>query len=64
MAEVKIEDVVDHLESEFTHALEDTFRRFAPNVSYSRNDLFRYFLRRVYDHCSVWEKIPDKYIKA
>lgn len=64
MAEVKIEDVVYELESEFTKALEDTFETFAPDVSVNKKQVFNFFLKRVYKHCSVWEKVPDKSIKA
>jgi hypothetical protein len=59
MARVKIEAVVDHLDREFKKALEDTFDHFAPDVEIDRNEVFRFFLRRVYQHCSVWETVPD-----
>ena len=62
MAKVKIEDVVYHLDSEFKKALDDTMAAFAPNIAYSRDELFKFFLSRVYKHCSTWENIPDKYI--
>ena len=63
MSKVKIEDVVYHLDGEFKKALEDTFQEFAPNVSIDRNEVFRFFLRRVYQHCSVWEDVPANSIK-
>jgi hypothetical protein len=63
MAQVKIEDVVDHLDSEFTRALDDTFRQFAPGVTVNSGAAFRYFLQRVYSHCSVWEQVPDHYVE-
>ena len=62
MAQVKIEDVVDHLDTEFKKALEDTFGEFAPGVSIDRSQVFRFFLRRVYEHCSVWETVPDSLV--
>lgn len=64
MAEVKIEDVVYSLDSEFKKALEDTMRQFAPNASGSRDEMFRFFLKRIYHHCSVWETVPDDCVKA
>ena len=64
MAQVKIEDVVYQLDSEFKKALDDTMAQFAPGQSYDRNELFKFFLKRVYRHCSVWEKVPDAAIKA
>ncbi len=64
MARVKIEDVVYHLDSEFKKALADTMAAFAPNAAYDRNELFRFFLRRVYHHCSTWENVPDNCIDS
>jgi hypothetical protein len=63
MAQVKIEDVVYHLDTEFKKALEDTFGEYAPGVSIDRSEVFRFFLRRVYQHCSVWETVPDAAVK-
>lgn len=59
MAQVKVEDIVYQLDSEFKKALDDTMAEYAPNVNYDRNQLFRFFLKRVYHHCSVWENVPD-----
>ena len=64
MAQVKIDDIVYHLDSEFKKALDDTLNQYAPNVRYDRDDLFRYFQRRVYQHCSKWENVPDNLVKA
>ncbi len=61
---VKIEDVVYHLDSEFKKALDDTMATFAPEMSYDRNELFKFFLKRVYHHCSVWEDVPEKCVKS
>lgn len=63
MAQVKIDDIVYHLDGEFKRALDDTMNQYAPNAQYDRNDLFRYFLRRVYQHCSAWENVPDNLVK-
>ena len=62
MAKIKIEDVVEHLDTEFKRALEDTFKNLAPNVHFERNSAFRFFVRRVYHHCSVWENVPDSIV--
>ena len=59
MAQVKIEDVVYMWDGEFKKALADTMAEFAPHATYNREALFKYFLRRVYTHCSVWEEVPD-----
>ncbi len=63
MAKIKIEDVVYHLDHEFKKALDDTMGQFAPQVQYDRNALFKYFLKRVYHHCNVWEDVPDEHVK-
>jgi len=63
MAQVKIEDVVYALDSEFKKALDDAMEQFAPNAGYDRNELFKFFLKRVYHHCSVWESVPDGCVK-
>jgi hypothetical protein len=64
MAKVKIEDLVCHLDSEFKKSLDDTMAQFAPGVHYDRNALFKFFLGRVYHHCSPWENVPDKYVES
>jgi len=63
MAEVKIEDVVYHLDSEFKKALADTMQKFAPNVQVNIGSAFHYFQQRVYRHCGVWEKVPDSCVR-
>ena len=63
MAQLKIEDVVYHLDSEFKKALEDTLKKYAPEAEFNRQEAFRFFLRRVYHHCSVWENVPDACVK-
>jgi hypothetical protein len=64
MASIKVEDVVYHLDHEFKKALDDVMGEFAPSAPYSRDELFRFFLRRVYYHCGVWEKIPDSCVRV
>jgi hypothetical protein len=64
MAEVKIEDVVYHLDGEFKKALTDTMAKFAPGVRVDNAAAFKYFLQRVYNHCSVWEKVPDECVRG
>jgi hypothetical protein len=64
MAKVKIEAVVYNLESEFKKALADTMLQFAPQTEYDVNILFKYFLKRIDKHCSVWEKVPDECIQT
>jgi hypothetical protein len=64
MAEVKIEDVVDHLDTEFRKALADTIKQIAPDLVFDERAAFRLFKRRIYSRCSVWETVPDDLVKA
>ena len=63
MPQINVEEVVYHLDSEFKKALDDMMGKFAQGTSYNRDELFKYFLKRVYHHCSIWEKIPDRSVK-
>jgi hypothetical protein len=60
---VKIEDVIDHLESDFKKALAETMKKFAPDIRFNEAEAFRFFLGRVYNHCRVWEPVPDRCVK-
>lgn len=64
MASLKVEDAIYHLDREFKKALDDTLQHFAPGVSYSRDELFRFSLKRFYHHCSIWEDIPDSCVRV
>jgi hypothetical protein len=64
MAQVKIEDVVDHLDGEFKKALADTMLHFAPQADYNIDVLYKHFLKRVFTHCALWEEVPDDYVRA
>jgi hypothetical protein len=59
MAKVKVDEIVENLDSEFKKALDDTMTHFAPQVRFDRNDLFRFFQKRIYHHCSSGETVPD-----
>jgi hypothetical protein len=63
MAQIKIEDVVDHLSHEMKRALEATLEEHFPDQSFDRDEVFRTFKRKVYQKCSMWEKIPDNLVK-
>lgn len=63
MAQVKIEDVIDHLDFEMKRALEDAVQEVMPGVSFDRDELFRAFKRKVYMKCSTWETVPDHLIQ-
>jgi hypothetical protein len=53
MAQVKIGDLVDSLDSEFKKSLAEAENQFAPGASVDRDEVFRFFLMRIYQHCNV-----------
>jgi len=63
MARIKVDDIVYQLSSEFTKALDDTMAQFAPQVRYNRSELFRFFNKAIYRHCSNWENVPDNSVE-
>lgn len=63
MARVKIEDVIDHLDTEFRGALIDALRQVSPNTQVDAYEFFRAFKRAVYRKCSTWEYVPDHYVE-
>jgi hypothetical protein len=63
MAKVKIEDVVDHLSSEFRRALEETMKEHFPNQSFDTHNVFRTFKRQVSRKCNTWESVPEQYVE-
>jgi hypothetical protein len=63
MALVKIEDVIDHLDSEIRKALDATLRQHFPGQSFDSRAVYRTFKRMVYRKCSVWEEVPDSIVE-
>jgi len=63
MAQVQIEEIVDHLSTEMKKALEDTLFRHFPDQSFDRNAVFRDFKKAVYRKCNLWETVPDQYVR-
>ena len=63
MAQIKIEEVVDHLSYEMKRALAEAVERTIPDAKFSSKTLFRNFLRSVNRKCSTWERVPDQYVK-
>ncbi|HEV7737829.1 MAG TPA: hypothetical protein VGO47_10725 [Chlamydiales bacterium] len=64
MAQIKVEEVIDHLASEMKRALEDAVTKVIPNAQFNRDELYREFRRAVYSKCNIWESIPDQYVRA
>jgi len=55
MAQVRIEEIVDHLSSEMRKPLEETLREVVPNVQVDPYELVRTFRRAVRYKCNDWE---------
>lgn len=63
MAKVKIEEIVDHLSSEFRRALAETMSEHFPKENFDEREIFRTFKRQVYRKCNVWEDVPNDYVE-
>ena len=63
MAKIKIEDVIDHLDSEIIKALEATINEHFPGQSFDNRAVYRTFKRMVYQKCNVWEEVPDNFVE-
>lgn len=63
MAKIKVEDIVDHLDSEFRKALEEAVNHVIPDATFDPYELFREFKRTIYRKCSIWESVPDQYVE-
>lgn len=63
MARVKIEEIVDHLSTEFRKALDEAVRKEIPDAEFNQRQLFRQFLRAVGRKCNTWESVPDHYVE-
>jgi hypothetical protein len=63
-ARVRIEEIVDHLDSGMRKALADAVREVLPEVEFDLYALFRAFKRAVGRKCSTWENVPDRYVNA
>lgn len=63
MAQVQIEEIVDHLRSEFRRALEAAVDEVSPNGQVDSYELYRAFRRAIRRKCNTWETVPGSYIR-
>lgn len=63
MARVKVQSVVEHLDSDLRRALADAVTDVLPDAQFDEYDLFRAFSRAVGRKCSTWERVPDHLVK-
>ena len=64
MARIRIEEIVDDLDSELRSALEAAVKEVLPSAVFDRYELFRAFKRAVGRKCSTWERVRDDYVEA
>ncbi len=63
MARIKVQEVIDHMASQFRSALEAAVNEAVDDDgSFDRYELYRAFRRAVGRKCSTWERVPDRYI--
>jgi hypothetical protein len=63
MAKVRIEEIIEDLDSEMKRALEDAVKEILPEAEFDRNTLYRAFLRAVRRKCSNWETVKDQNVE-
>lgn len=63
MAQVKIEDIIDHLDTEIRKALSATIKHHFPDLQFNDREIFRTFRRNVGRKCSTWETVSDDLVE-
>jgi hypothetical protein len=63
VARVRIEDIIDFLDSDIRKALKDSVDKVIPNNNVDSHQLFREFKRSISRKCSTWERVPDQYVE-
>jgi hypothetical protein len=63
MARVKIEEIIDQLDSDLRKALRDAVRQVIPKVDFDGRRLFREFVRAVRRKRSTWETVNDGFVE-
>ena len=63
MAQVKLEEILDHLESEVKAAISDALRTIKPAAEVDHRMFFKEFLRAIGRKTSTWETVPDHFVE-
>lgn len=63
MAQVDVEEIVDHLSSEFKRALQRTIEKELDVVNPDINQIFRQFKREIHRACNSTEYVPDRCVR-
>jgi len=64
MTQVKVDEIIDHVRSEVKKALQDAFDEVVPHADIDLDAFYAVFKKQVYHHCSIWENIPDRFVKV
>jgi len=59
MAKIKLEDIVEHLDSEIKRALDYAVKHTLPDAEFNKQTLYRKFVRGIERYSSTWENVPD-----
>ncbi len=63
MAQIVVDDIVDHLSSEFKKALRRTLEKEMIGENNDINQIYRIFLKEIRRACNSTERVPDNYIR-
>lgn len=64
MAEIKIDEIIDHLSTEMKSALNAAVDEVASGANIDRPQLYRAFVRAVRRKCNTWEQVPDSFVRT
>ncbi|MDY0904533.1 hypothetical protein [Pedobacter sp. CFBP9032] len=63
MAKVKIEEIIDYIDTDIRKALSETIKKHFPNEDFNDREVFRTFKRMISRKCSSWENVPDGFVE-
>ena len=63
MAKVKVEDLLESLDSDLRVALGRAVRQMLPNAQFDERALYKAFCNEAYRKCSIWESVHDHYVE-
>jgi hypothetical protein len=63
MARIKVEELLESLDSDLRVALGRAVRSQIPNATFDERTLYKAFCKEAYRKCSIWESVPDQYVE-
>jgi hypothetical protein len=63
MAKVKIEEIIDYIDSDIRKALSETLKQHFPKEDFNDREVFRTFKRMISRKCSTWQNVPDRLVE-